>query len=255
MGGLRQPVGQGELLVGIDDTDNLTSRGTGYRARCLGARLSEQGLATVRGISRHQLLVDPAIPYTSHNSSLCLFLHPTGPIEAIAESCRSFLEAESADGSDAGLCVAGLKQANEAVREFGRRAQIQVLKQEDARHLAEHEGLLLEGLTGDQGGVIGALAAVGLRAMGRDGRLVWVAGIRERTGMQCSIAELLEETGVEAVETVAGDAVMDRGAYVDLGEWARPIVRNDRAVLLVEENRNDKATEWRVVERAVIKRF
>ena len=32
-------------LIGIDDTDNLESRGTGFRARQLSARLDEAGLA------------------------------------------------------------------------------------------------------------------------------------------------------------------------------------------------------------------
>ena len=59
-------------LIGIDDTDNLESRGTGFRARQLGGRLAEAGLGKVRGITRHQLFVHPSIPYTSHNSSACL---------------------------------------------------------------------------------------------------------------------------------------------------------------------------------------
>ena len=48
------------LLIGIDDTDNLESRGTGYRARMLARHLGEAQLGTVTGITRHQLLVDDA---------------------------------------------------------------------------------------------------------------------------------------------------------------------------------------------------
>ncbi|WP_041355139.1 hypothetical protein [Nitrosococcus halophilus] len=58
-------------FIGIDDTDNRESRGTGYRARTLGAQLEEKGLAILEGVTRHQLLVSPAIPYTSHNSAAC----------------------------------------------------------------------------------------------------------------------------------------------------------------------------------------
>ncbi len=90
-------------LIGIDDTDNLESRGTGFRARCLGADLAAAGLARVDGVSRHQLLVHPDIPYTSHNSALCLDAHvPDGRIDEVREFCRDFLLRESADGSDAG---------------------------------------------------------------------------------------------------------------------------------------------------------
>ena len=94
------------LLIGIDDTDNLESRGTGYRARQLGQRLAG-GDSRVRGISRHQLLVDDRIPYTSHNSAACLELETVSArLDSIAELAREFLQRESAAGSDAGLCVA-----------------------------------------------------------------------------------------------------------------------------------------------------
>ena len=59
-------------LIGIDDTDNLESRGTGHRVRWLGDLLAREDLADIKGITRHQLLVDPRIPYTSHNSSTCM---------------------------------------------------------------------------------------------------------------------------------------------------------------------------------------
>ena len=63
-----------DWLLAIDDTDNLTSRGTGFLARQLALRMAEAGIAEVKAITRHQLLVDPRIPYTSHNSSACLVL-------------------------------------------------------------------------------------------------------------------------------------------------------------------------------------
>ncbi len=49
-------------LIGIDDTDNLESRGTGHRVRWLGDLLAREDLADIKGITRHQLLVDPRIP-------------------------------------------------------------------------------------------------------------------------------------------------------------------------------------------------
>src|SRR5579872_5433563 len=60
------------VLVGSDDTDNLDSPGTGYLSRQLGGLIDASGVGRVRDITRHQLLFDRRIPYTSHNSSLCL---------------------------------------------------------------------------------------------------------------------------------------------------------------------------------------
>ena len=245
------------LLIGIDDTDNLESRGTGYRARCLGARLHGQGLGRVDGISRHQLLVDDAIPYTSHNSAACLRLALTPEAEpaAVIDCCREFLTTESAPGSDAGLCVIPLTQTGDSLQAFGKRAQREVLQRQDAEDMARQEGAFLEGLTGDHGGVIGALAAIGLRAWGADGRFIWVAGIRERADQRCTVAEILDTTGVEDVMTLTGNVISDGSQLINLGPWPRPIVRNGRAVLLVEKAYDDEDSHWRVVDRTVIKRY
>lgn len=61
-----------DLLIGIDDTDNPYTPGTGRRARALLHELQAAGLGSPAGATRHQLLVDDRIPYTSHNSSACL---------------------------------------------------------------------------------------------------------------------------------------------------------------------------------------
>ncbi|MGR9101358.1 MAG: hypothetical protein ACU826_12405, partial [Gammaproteobacteria bacterium] len=96
----------GRIFIGIDDTDNLDSRGTGFRVRDLGNRLEGQKICLVESVTRHQLLVDERIPYTSHNSSACMtVLVIAKNIPELTEFCQGYLLAESAAGSDAGLCV------------------------------------------------------------------------------------------------------------------------------------------------------
>ena len=88
-------------LIGIDDTDNLDGPGTGHRVRQLAVELQAAGLVLSEGITRHQLLVSPEIPYTSHNSSACLTVAPAAapaPVEEITRFCREFLLRESATG-------------------------------------------------------------------------------------------------------------------------------------------------------------
>ena len=76
-------------LIGLDDTDNLESRGTGFKARQMAEHLerSQTGLIAT-SITRHQLLVDPRIPYTSHNSSACISVvfEPNQLNDVIADS-------------------------------------------------------------------------------------------------------------------------------------------------------------------------
>lgn len=239
------------VLIGIDDTDNLESRGTGHRARQLGLGLAEARLATGTGITRHQLLVDPRIPYTSHNSSACIAVEADPErLAAIADWCRAFLLAESASGSDAGLCIAAEESVGQAVRDFGARAKVAVLQQSDAIELAGAYGYVLNGLTGTGGGVIGALAAVGLRAAGDDGRFLWLPGLRELEGVHTA-ATLKDLAGIAGVETVSGDPVSG-SARVDVGGWPRPVLKGGRAVLLVEEA-NHVECDWRAAPKDLVK--
>jgi hypothetical protein len=238
------------ILVGIDDTDNLESRGTGYRARQLGGVLADAGISVV-GITRHQLLVDPRIPYTSHNSSACLEVGcpPSGATRLIDIS-REFLLRESAPGSDAGLCVAQWERASHDVVAFGRRAKQDVLAAGDAEQLAKASGIHLEGLTGTRIGVIGALAGIGLRAGGDDGRYLWLPGLRDLTGVVGASA-LQSQLGLDAIETEEGEAV-DPDDRIDVGEWPRPLPRSGRIVLLVERAETPEC-DWRVISKSRVK--
>jgi hypothetical protein len=243
-------------LVAIDDTDNLESRGTGHRARLLGARLKETGLGRVQGITRHQLYVHPSIPYTSHNSSACLDVQLGSGVAVtdLQRYCRDFLAAESAEGSDAGLCVASFDEVDETVMEFGRDAKRRVLTREAAHELAATRGLHLEGVTGQRIGVIGALAAVGLRRAGHDGRFLWLEGVRELTGTWTAGA-LLASTGIDSVESVDGRP-LDADAEVTVDPWPRPVLLNGRAVLLTEPNGDEhESNGWRILSKEAIRRY
>lgn len=242
-------------LIGVDDTDDHQSRGTGFRARSLGLALVEAGYARLQGVSRHQLFVHDDIPYTSHNSSLCLDTEvPSTGKDDLLELCRQFLLRESAAGSDTGLCVSRFEQVPPAVVDFGRRAKGEVLQREEAEALAAEIGLHLEGLTGDHGGVIGALAAVGLRHSGEDGRFVWLEGVRELSGI-LSAAELLASTGIEAIRSLAGEEVTDV-TLVRVDPWPRPVLLEGRAVLLVARAEDpDVDYEWQLLERELVRRY
>lgn len=240
------------VLIGLDDTDAPDSRGTGFQARQLGERLQREGLAEVGGITRHQLLVSPQIPYTSHNSSACLsaVLHPADR-ELVIAYCREFLHAESAPAADAGLCVAVWEDLGAAVADFGARAKREVLTVEAALALGQERGLCLEGLTGTGQGVIGALAGVGLCWAGNDGRYLWVRGLRELSGTY-TVAALQRAAGVEVVCDQQGHPV-PLAAQVDVGPWPRPILSDGKAVLLVEEVDHHDRSHWRVLAKDTIK--
>ena len=237
-------------LIGIDDTDNLESRGTGYRARMLGLALEEAGLGWLRSVTRHQLLVHPDIRYTSHNSSACLAFDGQAPIDAIEAFCVTFLKRESADGADAGLCVFPQESVDPGVKSFGLRAKREVLSQPEAFDWAARSGARLSGLTGDGGGAIGALAAVGLRSTGEDGRFLWLPGLRELRG-RTTVSDLWEQACIEVVQSVDGVPLAPQ-TLVELGDWVRPVLRGGKAVLLLEFS-VETPDCWGVAGRDVIK--
>ncbi len=233
-------------LIGVDDTDNLETRGTGHRVRVLADWLAENKLAAPRGITRHQLLVDPQIPYTSHNSSACLSVETESPAD-VWEACREFLLREAAPGSDVGLCLAAWEVVSDCIISFAKRAKIAVLTMLEAGQTALDNGVQLEGLTGTGGGVIGALAAVGLHHAGNDGRFLWLPGLRELKG-RYPVHEICKLGHVDRVCTL-NEIDLSPGSVVDVGEWFRPILRGGKATLLVEEQNH----EWHIISKEHIK--
>jgi len=176
--------------VSFDDTDNLNSPGTGH--------LLNDFLTALPGrfdfITRHQLFVHADVPFTSHNSAMVARLWSELSTEELIARAAAFLESHFADGADPGLCVADAARilSPELLVGWGYRAKKEVLSKEDACQLAARCGVHLSEHGGTGQGIVGALAAVGLRLGGQDGRVKGKAAVT--TGLR-TVAELLAESG------------------------------------------------------------
>jgi hypothetical protein len=244
-----------KLLIGIDDTDNLESRGTGFHARSIGAAMEEQSWGRCDVITRHQLLVSPLVPFTSHNSAACITV--TTQAQHIAEIeafCRRYLLDQSAEGSDAGLCIGLQHQFTTALHQFGFLCKRRVVTQGQARQMAEDADILLEGLTGTHDGIIGALAAASLNASGSDGRMLWLKGMRERADSVVSLEEILSDTGIDTVQTIDGEVLSDLSERVAMGSWPRAIWLGGEATILVEPSQ-ESGYEWKVAAKEFLRQF
>ena len=239
------------LLLGIDDTDDASSRGTGYQARRLGQAFQETGLAEFRAVTRHQLLVDSRIDYTSRNSSACLVLETTGDdISSLVDLARSDLKSHCAPDSDVGISLAKPSAVDGEIQDFGRTAKHEVLSADPARALAEQKDIQLEGINGSGAGVIGALAAIGLHASGDDGRFVWLPKLRELDGIY-TVADLIKLLEVD-VTTISGEA-LPPSAEIETVDWMRPVMRGGRAILLAERENQDGEILWRFADKPTVK--
>ncbi|NCU27583.1 ABC transporter substrate-binding protein, partial [Candidatus Nomurabacteria bacterium] len=150
------------IYLGIDDTDTLESRGTGRLARFIAEELSSD--FDIRGVTRHQLYVHDAIPYTSHNSAAVIHIEGegNGSLQVIFDSAKKMMIEDFIEGSDPGICIAAADQISTPLLQFGMSAKTKIVSQDAARHHAGMDGTRLEGLGGTNDGIIGALAGVGL---------------------------------------------------------------------------------------------
>jgi hypothetical protein len=221
-----------KIYIGFDDTDSPECEyGTGKVARWFAGELPAG--CRMWGVVRQQLLVDDAIPYTSHNSSACLIVEASrngSLLHELAARAAVHLERNAADGSDPGVCVAAEGSPGVAgLMEFGLACTRRVVTQEDA--LRACSGIHLSGHGGSNGGVIGAAAAVGLTAAGWYGRFIEF-GLLRRLPSEVRVDEL-EAHGIRVMS-------MDRDAFVPKPEdrvltknWARPRLMAGQPVLTV----------------------
>jgi hypothetical protein len=245
-----------KYLVGIDDTDTTESRGTGFHARQLALKLEEAGIGSVFGITRHQNYVHPAIRYTSQNSSACLLIE-TENLEKLKAFCHKFLLEIAPDGSDVGLCIAREDDIPKLVTKWGNRVKYELLTKEEALEIAsKFDSIYLEGLTGTHDGIIGALAAVGLRAYGNDGRFIWLKHKRELRDLQPGYfapSQLREEFGIEQILIRLEKHYLGDGK-IYIHDWFRPVLKHHKVTLIVEKFFNeDGKTSWKVVSKDYIR--
>ncbi len=243
------------VLIGIDDTDNKVSRGTGFNSRQLAAAIELNNLGKVHGITRHQLFVHPDIPYTSQNSSACLDV-TCNNIDSISRFTTDYMKNIGAVGSDVGLCIAEKDIICDEIIQWGINAKTIVLNMEDAKRKAAKYDIYLVGLTGTHVGIIGALAAVGLRKGGNDGRFIWLNSEKNLRDIEMDIYTidlLMNKAGIDIIQ-YGEKQIVNPNDKVYLNGWARPVLRNNKSVLLVDNEINNKSYEWKCSAKEFVKR-
>jgi len=217
-----------KIYIGLDDTDNHDSRGTGHLARFIAETLKID--FNLDGVVRHQLFYDPRVPYTSHNSSASIILNYEGEIviDDLFSRVQEIMENDFQVGSDPGLCIS--THVPDEIIAFGSRVKSEFILQSEALSLAQKHNIRLAGLGGTNDGVIGALAAVGLSASGQDGRYVMVGKLRELTGWQSF--ETLRDAGIAEIRSLTGEVIFEGGV---LSDKLRPARRENKPILFVQE--------------------
>lgn len=226
------------IILGIDDTDMPNTPGTNQIARKIAAALSPD--YSCRFIVRHQLCDAPEIPCTSQNGSASLWFDAAdSAADHIFTVACEILRQNFVEGSDPGVAIT----AHESLKvvEFAMRAKSTIVTQAEARGIATSCGIRLLGLGGTEGGVIGALAALGLAMHQNDGRIVQLGSHADRVGT-ITVGEL-RWLGVNVVNE-STDGQVAHGV-VDLVKKLRPNMRAGAPTLYVEATANG----WRALKR------
>lgn len=237
-------------LLGIDDTDsprigeasNATPN-TAALALTLGQKLESMGLARLLNLSCHQLFQHPSIPFTSSNIASCLLLDgDPQKVREIDMVTRLTLRSESASTANPGYALAAWNQFDPEIVTWGKTAKSVELQRMDAVNLAKRCGLSTAGISGSGAGVIGALAAVGLRYDGNDGYIHWMPGLDKLHG----ILTPLEINQFIHFESIASEnhkrpALDDR---IQLTGDIKPVLNEGRIVLQIVPAKRGANYEW-----------
>jgi hypothetical protein len=245
-----------KVLICIDDTDNLESRGTGDLAEQLAEEIETRAWGRCEFVTRHQLLVHPDVPYTSHNSSMCFAADlEERHLPELMERAGEFLLAESATGSDPGLAIAipGRLSDTSALIEFGQRAKLEVLNKQLAYDTAAAHNIHLSEHGGTGQGVIGALAGIGLRLGGNDGRIKGWLEIPTSDG-HAKVADIIARFDLGGVRSLAGDLLAEDDLVV-VGEKPKAVFLGGKPFLMVSPCEMPGAVRWQTSSRRELKQY
>lgn len=231
-------------LICIDDTDDIGTKGTGEIAEEIAHLLVNLSGGSASFVTRHQLFLHPDIPYTSHNSAMCFALQSSLSQSEIHRLAVAHLVAESAPKADPGIAILDLDADYhvDALIEFGLRAKVDVMTKTAAYQLAEQLHIQLTEHGGTGQGIIGALAGLGLRLTGNDGRVKGLIklGQLEHIPRELTVADILQQTGLDAVMStdkyrLASDEI------VQLEGKVKAVYLEHQFILLV----NKEGKQWR----------
>lgn len=243
------------ILICIDDTDNLESKGTGHLAEILRHDIESLYSGKTSRITRHQLYVCDEIPYTSHNSAMCFKAElDQAHLPEMIDYAGKLLVQKSAEGSDPGLCVAvidSIEQKDELIQ-YGIDATKKILTKADAVALASRMNIHLSEHGGTGGGIIGALAGIGLRLSGNNGRFKgWIDIDESRNNM--SVDDIVTSFDIDEVKSVDG-ILPGSGDRVILGNRIKTVLLGGKSVLLVKKNSNGDFL-WESLGKGELRRY
>lgn len=232
------------VFIGIDDTDSKTSKGTGFISRELGKQIELNNLGKVLNITRHQLFLSEDIKYTNRNNSACIEVSACNYDELI-DFCKEFVFVKSEKTAQPAIIFAKFEKITKEILDFAERAKDSIVTAKEALSLIKSNDYFVEFIGKNNSGIIGALAAIGLRATGNDGRVIWAKG-HEIFGLKGTFmaGEVYCETYVDTIKTIDGYKIPTDATIIFDNKLIKPVFEDNNVTLFVEEVNDDKIDDF-----------
>jgi len=234
------------FTLGIDDTGEPDGQGTSQLVRAWSDAVESEGFGQSLGVTRHQLWPSPKVPSTGKNRSLAIVIETERTVLDVEDHIVDFVRTNAAHKANAAIAVLSRHSDMPHALAFGRRSQQELMKLADAERYAAEANVLLRSLGGNRNGMIGALAAAGLRAGGKDGLFIQLAGIRQIEG-RVTAGQIRERTALESIIDEDTGEELDRDDMIETFNWVRPRMTEDKPVLLTRRSPDEKL--WLPVDR------
>lgn len=224
-----------KIFVALDDSRQLDGGKAGHTASLLAKYMEERGWGSSAIPSRHRLYPNPATGCKKHNTarSFSAELDSQHLEEFMAYACELIRSTGTPD-SNTGLVVAvpELMDNPAELIDYAYKVKEEMVSKEEAIQFSGKPGLYMYELIGSGNGIIGALAAAGLRMTGNDGQFRGKLQVGTGEDYIASVKEIIDQTYVEQVKNMDFEN-LDDIEQVRMGEKVKVVLLDDKYTLMV----------------------
>ncbi len=224
-----------KIYVGIDDSHRRDGGGAGETASLLTKVLEENRWGQPELPSRHRLYQHPDTGCRKHNTARSF----SAQIEErylsvfIDYACK-VVRRDSSPDSNAGLVIAISERMTntDEIIAYASRVKEGLVSRDETNRMIGKQGLHVFELSGNGKGIIGALAAAGLRMTGNDGQFRGKLQLGSGDGYIATVQEIIENTHVEQIKNMDLENI-DKDQSVRMGEKVKVVLLEHKYTLMV----------------------
>lgn len=224
-----------KMYFALDDSRRVDGGGAGETLALLTSAIENQGWGHCSLPSRHRLYPHPESGCKKHNTARSFSADiETQYLNPFIEYAGRLIQSHGSPDSNTGMAIAVPEQMQDLTEliDYAYRAKEGLVTREEVLMLADRPGLYIQALSGNGNGIIGALAAVGLRMTGNDGQFRGKLKLGSGEGYITSAADILQNTYVEQIKTMDMMNICEDES-IRMGEKVKIVLMDHKYTLMV----------------------